>query len=327
MWLLSTKKLRLAYFSSPEDVQGGYAILSHVWRPQEQSFQTINAFVAEGIKLGDRRVCSKIRRCCILARADGYNWVWVDTCCIDKTSSAELSEAINSMYRWYALAGVCYVYLHDVSSTCQLDTPRSQFRKSVWFTRGWTLQELIAPRFILFLSQDWQPLGTKAALSDLIQEITDVDIDVLTSLLDVESVSIARRMSWASRRQTSRVEDQAYCLMGIFGVNMPTLYGEGVGAFRRLQEEVMKHSADQSLFAWGDILPDSIPKSQLVPDAQEPANFLFAPSPAAFANSGHISCISLGKAVQEASSCFNATLTGNDSPVRLILALRAQFGN
>jgi hypothetical protein len=150
------------------------------------------------------------------------------------------------MFRWYKKADVCYVYLADVYGVTQLSQSR-------WFTRGWTLQELVAPAIVLFYNSHWEYFGTKEELREELQEITDIDVDVLTSG-ELETVSIARRMSWAAMRRTTRVEDQAYCLLGIFDVNMPLLYGEGNKAFTRLQEEIMKTSDDQSLFAWG--LPD-----------------------------------------------------------------------
>ena len=316
MWLLSTKELKLEYFSGPEAVPEGYASLSHVWIGEEQSFQEVRGLIALGVTLDDKRVSDKIRFACRVARKNGFRWIWIDTCCIDKTSSAELSEAINSMFRWYALASICYAYLHDVPSTYRRET----FGSSRWFTRGWTLQELIAPRFLLFMSSDWTPLGTKALLADDIQSITGIDAEVLTFSRDVMAVSVARRMSWASRRQTTRPEDEAYCLMGIFGINMATLYGEGRDAFRRLQEEIMKSSSDQSLFAWGEMLgPEVMSHLGLMRDAQEPANFLFAPSPAEFRHAADISPISPGKAVKLASA--SCSIPPSEARVRTHLPL------
>jgi hypothetical protein len=179
---------------------------------------------------------SKIRGCCKAAAADGFEYVWIDTCCIDKTSSSELSEAINSMYKWYQEAEVCYVYLADVFP----DISTSSFAKSRWFTRGWTLQELIAPSSVIFFDAHWRDIGTKASLVKPIAEITGIHIDALSNGR-VSRFSVAQRMSWASRRETTREEDIAYCLLGIFSINMPLLYGEGQKAFLRLQEEIMKN--------------------------------------------------------------------------------------
>ena len=217
-----------------------YAILSHTWgSPDEEvSFQDIQA--SSGDK---KRGYRKILFCGKQAVDDGLKFFWVDTCCIDKTSSAELSEAINSMYMWYGAAQVCYAYLADVTSIGSLPNSR-------WFTRGWTLQELIAPAEVVFFNQDWERLGTRLDLSEHIQDCTGVPERVLYEETSLDSFSVAQKMSWASNRDTTRVEDQAYCLMGIFGINMPLIYGEGENAFIRLQEEIMKISDDHSLFAW-----------------------------------------------------------------------------
>ncbi|EIW56347.1 uncharacterized protein TRAVEDRAFT_86320, partial [Trametes versicolor FP-101664 SS1] len=193
----------------------------------------------------------KIKGACEVARKAGYRLLWNDTCCIDKSSSAELSEAINSMYEWYRLADICYVYLSDVPDTDVPSCSSSSFGMSRWHTRGWTLQELIAPRRAVFLTQTWRFIGTKLGLASILEDVTGIDFDVLTGRATLDSIAIARRMSWAAKRRTTRVEDQAYSLMGIFGVHMPTIYGEGHNAFLRLQEEVMRTIPDQSIFAWG----------------------------------------------------------------------------
>ena len=202
----------------------------------------------------DPKLSPKIRMACAVARAGGYRYLWIDSCCIDKASSSELSEAINCMYAWYAGADVCYAYLADVAS---VNTPRSKwssFGRSRWFKRGWTLQELIAPNDVLFLSKDWEFIGSKHGLAEVLEKITGVNKEALRHEMALDEFSVAQRLSWASRRKTDRPEDQAYSLMGIFGIHMPTLYGEGEGAFRRLQEEIMRRTPDQSLFAWGGVL-------------------------------------------------------------------------
>lgn len=147
------------------------------------------------------------------------------------------------MFRWYQNAKVCYAYLADVAN-------KDEFSSSRWFSRGWTLQELIAPKVVRFYSSDWTLLGLKSELCHLLQEITEIDAFVLETGL-FSQVCIAKRMSWASRRETTRIEDRAYSLMGIFDVNMPLIYGEGPKAFTRLQHEILRVSDDQSLFAWG----------------------------------------------------------------------------
>lgn len=199
-----------------------------------------------------------------------------DTVCIDKSSSAELSEAINSMYRWYQNAQICYAYLADVTVAEKPRGGGSAFERSRWFTRGWTLQELIAPSNLVFYSSDWRRIGTKSELRDIISEITGINVGVLGGT-DPDHFSIAQRMSWASKRKTTRVEDIAYCLLGIFGVNMTLLYGEGERSFVRLQEEIMKASDDHSLFAWamGNTDPET-------------GQGLLATSPEEFRNSGSI---------------------------------------
>ncbi|KAF5667212.1 vegetative incompatibility het-e-1 [Fusarium heterosporum] len=223
-----------------------YAILSHVWTTEEVSFQQITGLQPLSEEsLGYR----KIVEFCARARNEGFEYAWVDTCCIDKTSSAELSEAINSMFLWYRKSAACYVYLSDVTAEENPALPNSRFRRSRWFTRGWTLQELLAPHEVIFLAEDWCEIGTKASLCTAISQVTN--IDVVTLLKHTWShVSIAMIMSWASMRQTTRLEDQAYSLLGLFDVNMPLIYGEGQKAFYRLQVEIMKFTNDDSLFAW-----------------------------------------------------------------------------
>ena len=196
----------------------------------------------------------KLRRCCELAFQAGLKFAWIDTCCIDKRSSAELSEAINSMFKWYSNSALCYAYLDDVITE---ETPvshameKSSFRASKWWTRGWTLQELIAPGSVLFFDQNWKPIETRNRLAWLVSEITSIEIEVLGEDYNWlgHRTSVAQNMSWEARRQTTRQEDRAYSLMGLFGANMPLLYGEGPRAFIRLQEEIMRTTADQSLFA------------------------------------------------------------------------------
>ncbi|RSL62293.1 hypothetical protein CEP53_004795, partial [Fusarium sp. AF-6] len=259
MRLLNTGILEVEEFG--DDQIPPYAILSHTWGDEEVTLQDIG-----GIRASNKKGYEKIKSCCSLARAHGYNYVWIDTCCIDKTSSAELSEAINSMYRWYEEADVCYCYLSDVPS-------KTNFSGSRWFTRGWTLQELIAPSTLIFLDEEWKQLGTRLGLRQEISDCTGIPIGILSGDDDLETFSIAQRMSWAGKRTTSRIEDGAYCLLGIFGINMPLIYGERETAFIRLQEEIMRISDDHSLFAWKSI---------------DNRGGLLATSPAAFISSNNI---------------------------------------
>ena len=223
-----------------------YAILSHVWTNEEVSYQQMTGLLplSENAK-GYRKIIDF----CAKARNEGFDYAWIDTCCIDKTSSAELSEAINSMFQWYRDSAACYVYLGDVPSTENPVSRDSAFRRSRWFTRGWTLQELLAPHEVIFCADDWQEIGTKASLSQTISAVTKIDVATLRKHTWAH-VSVAMIMSWASMRQTTRLEDQAYSLLGLFDVNMPLIYGEGQKAFYRLQMEIMKLSNDDSLFAW-----------------------------------------------------------------------------
>jgi hypothetical protein len=269
MRLINSTTQKLEEFSGkiPE-----YAILSHTWGEKELYFQDLQKGNAKHIA-----EFAKFQGCCEQAKRDNFGYVWIDTCCIDKTSSAELSEAINSMYQWYKEAQVCYAFLADVPSGEDLQYPDSPFAKSRWFTRGWTLQELIAPSSLVFYGKDWREIGTKLSLQNLVSAITGIPITVLR-FSGIKNFSVAQRMSWASKRQTTRIEDKAYCLMGLFGVNMPMLYGEGERAFRRLQEEIMKTSDDHTLFAWTE------PRDR----RRWITRGLLADSPAEFADSGDI---------------------------------------
>jgi hypothetical protein len=234
-----------------------YGILSHTWGDDEVTFQDMqNDFSAAQNKLG----FAKIQGCIEVCEKFSLEYCWVDTCCIDKSSSAELSEAINSMYQWYYESRSCFVYLDDVhkkqrniatGSTERLTNQGFQelVRTAKWWTRGWTLQELIAPTWVVFYDADWRYLGTKQICHKDISTITAIPESILLGA-DPGTASIAQRMSWASERHTTRREDMAYCLMGIFNVRMPLLYGEGMRAFTRLQEEIIKGSDDHSIFAW-----------------------------------------------------------------------------
>ncbi|RPD57988.1 HET-domain-containing protein [Lentinus tigrinus ALCF2SS1-7] len=291
MWLLSTDRAELHHFISPDAVEEGYAILSHVWDPQEQSFKDIRKLQKRCALTGQnpRDLASeKVKRCCEVAEQYNYKWVWIDSCCIDKTSSAELSEAINSMFRYYSLSLVCFVYMADVT----ISRLPSSFYESRWHTRGWTLQELIAPQTTYFLYSDWTLLGTKYNVAEALEEITRVPSSLLLGSTRLTDYSVAQRMSWAANRKTTRVEDEAYCLFGLLDVNMPTLYGEGRRAFERLQEEILKQSPDTTVFGWGELVPmDLLVNAASLTDA--PRNKggwqgLFAPSASAFTLSGNL---------------------------------------
>ncbi|KAI8943117.1 hypothetical protein NX059_001148 [Plenodomus lindquistii] len=190
------------------------------------------------------------------ARNLGFKHIWCDVCCIDKSSSAELQEAINSMYRWYRDADVCIVYLEDVArpdrsnNASASSIAKAAFQSCRWATRNWTLQELIAPAVCRFYFQDWTLMGEKVEYLNELSEVTGIPVYVLEDRRSVSEVSVAERMSWAAHRESTRLEDTAYSLLGIFDIHMPLLYGEGEKAFLRLQEEILKTTDDYSLFAW-----------------------------------------------------------------------------
>lgn len=277
MRLLNTKKHTLEHFLG--DARPPYAILSHTWGEGEILYEDIGT---EGWKSDTRdgkAGASKVIGSCIQATTDGYDYIWIDTCCIDKSSSAELSEAINSMFQWYEESDVCYAYLADVGGGDEWPAQKAaKISDSKWFTRGWTLQELIAPQKVEFFDKTWNRLGNRDQMASLLSAITRIDKTVLarashdpacydgtSSMLEhqgcfscgrglsiqrlLSSFPVATRMSWAAERVTTRLEDQAYCLLGIFSVNMPLLYGEGRRSFLRLQEEILRTTSDQSIFA------------------------------------------------------------------------------
>ncbi|KIM53476.1 hypothetical protein SCLCIDRAFT_138925, partial [Scleroderma citrinum Foug A] len=240
---------RTAVLEFGNDQATEYAILSHRWMAQEMT-------VEERDEIRRRDGYQKIVQSCEQARKDGYEWLWVDTCCIDKRSSTELSEDINSMYRWYENARVCYAYLHDVPGssvpTAGDEKRYPHFRGwPEWFSCGWTLQELIAPSNLQFFNKDWQSIGDKRTLAPTLRYITGIPEHILIHGLFGNRPCVAQIMSWAARRTTTRMEDRAYSLMGLLDVNMPMLYGEGKNAFRRLQLEIIRASNDQSIIAWG----------------------------------------------------------------------------
>jgi hypothetical protein len=220
-----------------------YAILSHTWGKEEVIFQDMEVGV-DMSKTMNKAGWRKIQFCAKQAAADGLEYFWVDTCCIDKKNAVELGAAINSMFRWYQNAARCYVYLTDVSKPdTGADDQRAweeAFKKGRWFTRGWTLQELIAPRLVDFFSLEGERLGSKLLLESKIHEITGIAKNALRGG-PLSNFSIKERRSWAERRNTTIEEDKAYCLIGIFDISMVLNYGEGRDqAFRRLEEHIHK---------------------------------------------------------------------------------------
>lgn len=227
-----------------------YAILSHTWTAgQEVTYHELLAGVGK-----DKTGYDKIRFCGDRAAADGLDYFWVDTCCIDKSSSNELSTAINSMYRWYQRASRCYVYLSDVSipdETIGVEAFRitwgEGYRRSRWFTRGWTLQELLAPASVEFFSKEGKRLGSRVSLEEQIHEITQIPISALRGQL-LAKFSVEERMSWVAKRATSEPEDKVYCLLGLFEIFLPLIYGEGEAhAAARLREQIQKREGKQKI--------------------------------------------------------------------------------
>ncbi|KAK3900966.1 heterokaryon incompatibility protein-domain-containing protein [Staphylotrichum tortipilum] len=314
MRLLNTESMRLESFfgSAPR-----YAILSHTWEEEEILFEDIsNPEQSTPVK---KKGWEIVDGSCRQARLDGYEYVWIDTCCIDKSSSAELSEAINSMFMWYHNASRCYVYLADYDRFTI--RKKTDIKSSRWFTRGWTLQELIAPRDVEFYDCNWFFIGRRQVQPRKPDEVHEESKDSEDGVLDEDRVpdedrgwerrrrpaarrpsanliplksapvqelvsalasfSIAQKMSWAARRQTTRPEDEAYSLLGIFGVNMPLLYGEGRQAFFRLQQEIVRLSNDQSILAFVHQ-----PRATEAWSTQDCP--LLADSPACFAGSGQV---------------------------------------
>jgi Heterokaryon incompatibility protein (HET) len=226
-----------------------YAILSHTWSADEDEVTFNDLENGSGkSKVG----YAKLQFCGKQARKDSIKHFWVDTCCINKANHAELSEAITSMFRWYRDAVKCYVYLSDVSVHQRKNNGKTQrtwesaFRISRWFTRGWTLQELLAPKSVEFFSREEELLGNREMLEQQIHKITGIPTTALQGN-PLSHFSVEERMRWAAKRDTKKKEDKAYCLLGIFEVFMPLMYGEGENAFNRLKEEINKRSGETNI--------------------------------------------------------------------------------
>jgi energy-coupling factor transporter ATP-binding protein EcfA2 len=227
-----------------------YAILSHTWGTDEEEV-TFDDLKENSGKTKEKKGYRKIEFCAGKARQDGLQYFWIDTCCIDKRSHPELSEAIISMFRWYCEAVRCYVYLSDVSYRRRghdQEEPKweSTFQASKWFTRGWTLQELLAPKSVIFFSREGDQLGDKSSLEQMIHKATRIPVEILRGA-PLSTCSVRERMRWSEDRITTRKEDRAYCLLGIFGIVMPPMYGEGDHAFERLECEINRHTRDKEL--------------------------------------------------------------------------------
>ncbi|KAK5742070.1 hypothetical protein LTR17_003578 [Elasticomyces elasticus] len=276
-----------------------YAILSHRWGSDEVSYTEWEG--RNHGRIRDRQGYAKIRGACEQAKRDGLEYLWVDTICINKPDNSELSESINSMYAWYQNAAVpgrmrCYALLSDVGGAAPFEEGEHSFQRSAWFTRGWTLQELLAPRHVVFFAKDWSSLGDLRALLRLVAGLTKIPEAVLRGDTALHACTIAQRLSWASGRVTQRIEDQTYALLGILDVHMHLNYGEGWNAFVRLQNElVMKHNG-LTVLAWASQDRLRWPR-------------LFASSPADFASSAAIEA-TISMPVNAEYSLNNVGLTG-----------------
>ena len=214
-----------------------YAVLSHTWGAPGQEV-TLQEFQSSSPEERTGKRYEKIQFCSDQAAHDGYRYFWIDTCCIDKTNSVELNEAINSMFRWYREAARCYVYLSDVNFVeGQRAAWLDNLARSKWFTRGWTLQELLAPKCVDFFSSEGIRLGDKISLEEEIHRITGIAVEALRGR-SLSDFSVSERMKWTMKRTTTRKEDEAYSLLGIFDIHMPLIYGEREKAFVRLREQI-----------------------------------------------------------------------------------------
>ncbi|KAI1754868.1 heterokaryon incompatibility protein-domain-containing protein [Xylaria castorea] len=289
MRLLETKQYKLTEMNDIPRPFPQYAILSHTWiSPKDeityQDFKHRKGDIENDIF--KQKGWAKLKSYCNRAAKDGWEWAWMDTCCIDKTNPADTQEAITAMFRWYQNAGICYAYLEDVDTSKVLDCPdlvngtfpmnsdlddvasednvadptslshmalKAFLRKAKWFTRGWTLQELLAPPYLIFVDRAWRRIGTRENWADEIKAASRIEARYLTSFnpTDFTSCSIAIRLSWASYRETTVEEDETYSLLGLFGISLPLIYGEGrLRAFNRLQRELITVYNDDPIFAW-----------------------------------------------------------------------------
>lgn len=313
MRLLDVKSLQLEEFVTQRAPK--YAILSHTWEDEEISFKEMSDLPSES---RTKKGYKKIIATCRVALQDGYDYVWIDTCCIDKSSSAELTEAINSMFRWYQRADICYAYLSDLPVATSLDAVsiNAELRNCRYFTRGWTLQELIAPREVVFFDQGWQSRGSKSTLAGLLSDVTGIKTSILKQQAPLSSICVAQKLSWAASRNTTRIEDTAYCLLGIFDVNMPLLYGEEEKAFRRLQYEIIKSVADMSIFSWQLSRPIESGAHHSSSNLSPRRTFcgLLADSPRAFAQ-----CGSIERLLHHHRADFSVSNNGIKTRLRLVL--------
>jgi hypothetical protein len=313
---------------SPDDVYGmisitknllgdkipEYAILSHTWGEDTEEV-TLNDIINGTGK--EKLGYNKIRFCGRQAKRHGLQYFWIDTCCIDQSNSSEVLEAINSMFGWYRNAARCYVYLTDVPiSDLSMNGPPSEpqwlsaFRASRWFRRGWTLQELLAPSKVDFFAHNGQLLGTKRSLEHHIYQSTGIAIAALRGDA-MSQFSVDERWRWVGARKTTRDEDWAYCLLGIFGVFMPLIYGEGrENAIRRLKKEIRDLHHNDVVFeprGVGDPNSASNPDSQPHYNKLSPRPEPWPQQPLASKPSGGSSCTCFTVCLQSLQALHNVS--------------------
>ncbi|KAK3214017.1 hypothetical protein GRF29_28g1768088 [Pseudopithomyces chartarum] len=264
MRLLNTATLEFEDF--PENKIPKYAILSHTWfkkkehgsgtgieQDDEEGETEYKAFMDLRLRpeADWTRSVRKVKKFCDVARSLNIEWGWSDTCCTHQQGKpSELGEAINSMWKWYTSSALCMVYLWDVESPSSAEQPRKAIGDSEWFTRGWTLQELLAPQQMRLYDREWRIIGTRHKLADRITRRTGIEPRFFGNIDLVKGASVARRLFWAAGRTTTKPKDIAYCLVGIMDVYMPPRYGsDKKEAFRVLQLEFTKKYRDQSIFA------------------------------------------------------------------------------
>ena len=279
MRLINTTTLKLK--EHRESQLPGYVILSHRWGDEEVTFEDLQS----GTDVSQHTGYAKLQGFCRLAQSLDYKWAWLDTACINKSSASELGTALNSMYRWYAESKQCIAYLQDVHTGGKL------LEDSEWFDRGWTLQELIAPKNMTFYDRDWSIIGTKAALVERLSSKTKIPVSILDHTTKLSSCSIAQRFSWAANRTTERVEDRAYSLLGLFDIHLEMFYGEREKAFLRLQQKLLLSSADETIFAWS------------LDTTNHPNGYsgMLAPSPSSFRLCSNMATTSQNKAFSESN--------------------------
>ncbi|KAI1120963.1 heterokaryon incompatibility protein-domain-containing protein [Nemania abortiva] len=322
MRLLDTTSFELRNGEQPTFRQEGYAILSHRWTGVEITFEELKSHTAElrtAVGPLSSPQADKIRGACETARNQGIKWMWIDTCCINKASATEESESINSMFKWYREARLCIAYLSDVKINGRRASSNIFKRiyndePSEWFFRGWTLQELLAPPDMQFYDMDWTYIGTKTDLAGSIARITGIETRYLIGTENFGEACIAAKMSWMAQRTTTREEDMAYSMVGIFGITMTPQYGEGQGAFMRLQEILLStYRFDESLFAWKMPEPNAGAKFGARKDQWAAGEWgLLAASPEWFEGSGDILTI----ADQPGTRNFVMTPQGLRAPIQ-----------